>query len=119
MKYFLMLMAAVSFAACDRVDHPRNGYDKDSTGVNGRDQVNPTNPLDTEADRVLTERIRAAIVEDKNLSTDAKDIKIITVNGVITLRGSVLNEAEKANIVNKLRSIIGAQRVDNQLESKQ
>ena len=123
MKYFLMVMAAVSFAACDRNDHPRNSYDKDNTGINVRDQnmrtVTPTNQSETEADRTLTERIRAAIIEDKNLSTDAKNIKIVTINGVVTLRGPVLNEAEKANIAGKLKSIIGIQRVDNQLESKQ
>lgn len=123
MKYFLMVMSALSFVACDRNDHPRKDLDKDNTGINVRDRdkrtVTPTDQSETEADRVLTQRIRAAIIEDKNLSTDAKNIKIITINGVITLRGPVLNEAEKANIARKLTSLIGIQGVDNQLESKQ
>lgn len=122
MKYFLMLASALSLVACDRNDHPRS-MDKDNTGINVRDRdmktMTPTDQSETEADRVLTQRIRAAIIEDNNLSTDAKNIKIITINGVVTLRGPVLNEAEKANIARKLNSLIGVQRVDNQLESKQ
>lgn len=123
MKYFLMMISALSFVACDRNDHPRNGIDKDNTGINVRDRdlntITPTNQSEVEADRVLTQRIRAAIVDDSNFSTDAKNIKIVTINGVVTLRGPVLNEAEKANIVRKLNSITGIQKLDNQLEPKQ
>lgn len=123
MKYFLMVISALSFVACDRNDHPRNDMDADNTGINVQDRDMragaPIDQSETEADRVLTERIRAAIINDKNLSTDAKNIKIVTINGVVTLRGPVLNEAEKANIARKLNSVIGIQRVDNQLESKQ
>lgn len=121
MKYFLMVMATLSLVACDRND--RTTQDKDNTEMNMRDRnmrtLTPTDQSETETDRDLTRRIRAVIIEDKNLSTDAKNIKIITVNGVITLRGPVLNEAEKENISRKVRSVLGSQRVDNQLESKQ
>lgn len=120
MKYLLICLGALSLVACDRSDSRH--LDKDNTGINARDRdlntITPTNQSETEADRVLTQRIRAAIIEDKNLSTDAQNIKIITINGVVTLRGPVLNEAEKANIARKLTSLIGVQRVDNQLESK-
>lgn len=121
MKYLLMMISALSFVACDRNDHASR--DKDNTGINVRDRdmrtVTPMDQSETEADRMLTQRIRAAIIEDKNLSTDAKNIKVITINGVVTLRGPVLNEAEKANIAGKVKSVIGIKNVDNQLESKQ
>lgn len=121
MKYFLMMISALSFVACDRNDQPRNVSDRDNTGINVRDRdmrtVTPTDQSETEADRVLTQRIRAVIVDDSNFSTNAKNIKIITVNGVVTLRGPVLNQVEKEAIVRKISTINGVQRVDNQLET--
>jgi len=53
---------------------------------------------------------------DKSLSTDAKNIKVITVNGVVTLRGPVNTPKEKSTIEAKAQNIAGANNVDNQLE---
>ena len=53
---------------------------------------------------------------DKSLSTNAKNVKIITANGVVTLRGPVNTPQEKATIEAKVQSIAGANNVDSQLE---
>ena len=53
---------------------------------------------------------------DKSLSTNAHNVKIITANGVVTLRGPVKSAAEKANIGAKAQQAAGVRRVDNQLE---
>jgi osmotically-inducible protein OsmY len=64
----------------------------------------------------LTQQIRKAIMADKSLSTNAKNVKIITANGFVTLRGPVNTPQEKATIEAKAQSIAGANNVDSQLE---
>jgi hyperosmotically inducible periplasmic protein len=59
------------------------------------------------ADTDLTKKIRSAIYQDKSLSTYAHNIKIITHNGAVTLKGPVRSEDEKANIEAKAAAIAG------------
>jgi len=56
------------------------------------------------------------VVDDKSLSTTAHNIKIITVNGVVTLRGPVASAQEKTKIVEKAQKLAGAKQVENHLE---
>jgi osmotically-inducible protein OsmY len=72
----------------------------------------------SEADRDLTATIRRAIVADDALSTDAHNVKIITQDQVVTLRGPVKSAAEKAAVAAKAQQAKGVKRVDNQLEVK-
>ena len=66
----------------------------------------------------MSRHIRQAVNQDNQLSTTAKNIKIITANGKVTLRGPVNSEAEKQQIVDKIKSVEGVTSVDNQLEVK-
>lgn len=83
-----------------------------------KDQTDPSadqqkmNP----ADRAITQKIRKAIHEDKSLSTYAHNIKIITPDGKVTLRGPVRSEDEKSNLQAKAAEIAGQDNVTNQLE---
>jgi hyperosmotically inducible periplasmic protein len=83
-----------------------------------KDQTDPSadqqkmNP----ADRAITQKIRKAIHEDKSLSTYAHNIKIITQDGKVTLRGPVRSEDEKSNLQAKAAEIAGQDNVTNQLE---
>src|SRR5687767_1998043 len=74
----------------------------DNTSVNKRDQdsAKPTagDQKENESDLEITRRIRRSITEDKSLSTYAKNIKIITENGHVTLRGPVRSAEEKKAI---------------------
>jgi hypothetical protein len=89
----------------------------DNTKQN-KDQTNPTadqqkmNP----ADRAITQKIRKAIHEDTTLSTYAHNVKIITQDGKVTLRGPVRSEDEKSNIEAKAVAVAGQGNVTNQLE---
>ena len=89
----------------------------DNTKMN-RDKSAPTadqqkmNP----ADRELTKKIRVSINEDKSLSTYAHNIKIISRDGKVTLRGPVRSEDEKAAIESKATAIAGPNSVTNLLE---
>jgi hyperosmotically inducible periplasmic protein len=50
------------------------------------------------ADRTTTQNIRKAIMADKSLSTYAHNVKIVTVNGVVTLTGPVQSDDEKKRV---------------------
>ena len=94
----------------------------DNTGRNVRDRDDATlTPEDqgaSEADREMTRKIRRALTSNDQFSTTAKNIKIMTVNGKVTLRGPVQNEQEKQAIASLAESEAGKGSVDNQLELK-
>jgi hyperosmotically inducible periplasmic protein len=83
---------------------------KDQTAPTADQQkVNPT-------DRVITQKIRKAVHDDTSLSTYAHNIKIITQDGKVTLRGPVRSEDEKNNLQAKAVTVAGQENVSNQLE---
>jgi osmotically-inducible protein OsmY len=94
--------------------------DPANTAVNERDRndANPTpdDQMANEPDTKLTQSIRQAIMADESLSMAAQNVKIITVNGFVTLRGPVKTAAEKTAIAAKAEQLAGATHVDNQLE---
>jgi len=91
----------------------------DNTGQNARDKSGETlTPLDQSSDPQdldKTQKIRKALVEDASLSTNAKNIKVITVHGTVTLRGPVDSAEERNKIVAKAKPIAGGQ-LKNELE---
>jgi hypothetical protein len=118
-----------------RVGWPTNGVaadhnvdrtkEADNTGQNKRDREGVTlTPLDqgsSESDREITQAIRKSIVIESGKdehSLAAKNIKIITVNGAVTLRGVVKTDQEKNDIEIRARQAPGVTTVDNQLEVK-
>jgi len=99
-----------SAAATDADNTARNQRDRDtSTQTSGDQAENP-------ADREISANIRRAVVADDSLSTNAHNVKIITSNGMVTLRGPVKSAQEKAAIEAKAKQVAGVTRVDNQLE---
>ena len=92
----------------------------DNTGKNVRDRdgktLTPMDQSENKADLTVTQNIRKAVVDDDGLSTTAKNVKIITANGVVTLRGPVKSAAEKASIEEKARKVAPEAKVQNQLE---
>jgi osmotically-inducible protein OsmY len=67
------------------------------------------------ADRDAMQKIRKAIVGDKNLSTYAHNVKIIAQNGKVTLRGPVRSETEKKAVADAATAVVGADNVTNEL----
>jgi hyperosmotically inducible periplasmic protein len=67
-------------------------------------------------DRNITKQIRSSIYQDKSLSTYAHNIKIITQDGKVTLKGPVRSEDEKAGIEAKAAAVVGADNVTNHLK---
>ena len=94
----------------------------DNTKKNQRDRSGETktsgDQSNSSQDVKITAAIRRAVVMDHSLSMTAKNAKIITSNGMITLRGPVKSDAEKAKIVELARSAVGNAKINNQLEVK-
>ena len=92
----------------------------DNTGRNVRDRDDatktPGDQSENEADRTITQNVRKALTDDDSLSTDGKNVKVITNDGNVTLRGPVKTDKEKSEIENKAKQIAGVKKVDNQLE---
>jgi len=94
--------------------------DADNTARNERDRNSdlPTagDQTQNKQDLEIAANIRKAIVADNSLSVDAHNVKIIVSNGIVTLRGPVTSEQEKAAIEAKTRSVQGVNTVNNMLE---
>ncbi|WP_024297784.1 BON domain-containing protein [Methylomicrobium lacus] len=93
----------------------------DNTGRNVRDKsdatLTPEDQMENESDITITATIRQAVVKDELLSVNAQNIKIITRNGVVTLRGPVKSEAESMKLQQIAKQTPGVVQVDNQLEN--
>ena len=93
----------------------------DNTGKNARDKddhsVTATDQSNEPADLKMTADIRKVVVGDDSLSTMAKNVKIVTIGGVVTLRGPVETDKEKATIESHAKQA-GAKKITNELEIK-
>ena len=91
-----------------------------STARNERDRNAttqlPTDQAENQVDREISANVRKAVTADDSLSTNAHNIKIVTSNGTVTLRGPVKSAREKAAIETKAKQVAGVTRVDNLLE---
>jgi len=105
--------ATLTIAAKSELENTeRNVRDK------GNKTVTPQNQKSTRGDLKITAAIRKAIIKKKSLSVDAHNAKIITRNGMVTLRGPVDNVAEKTELQSIAEKVKGVTQVDNQLEPK-
>jgi hyperosmotically inducible periplasmic protein len=95
----------------------------DNTKVNKEDRssgaVTADQQKDNHDDRYLTQQIRKAVMGDKSLSTYAHNVKIISQQGQVTLKGPVRSEDEKKSIMAKAEQIAGPGKVTNELSVKQ
>jgi hyperosmotically inducible protein len=94
----------------------------DNTRVNQRDQ-NANEPTadqqkNNRSDSDTTQQIRQAIMKDKSLSTYAHNVKIITQNGQVTLKGPVRSDDEKRAVEAKATEIAGQNNVTSKLDVK-
>ena len=92
----------------------------DNTKTNQRDRNQGEPTADQQKmnpeDRELAKKIRSALMADKSLSTYAHNVKIISQNGKVTLKGPVRSEEEKTTIATKATEVAGQGNVDNRLD---
>ena len=112
----VLICSAMSYAE-DSADQP------DNSKVNQRDQS--TNELtaqdqgSSKGDLELTRKIRQEMVKQRTLSSDAKNIKVISIDGVVTLKGPVPSASEKKRIEKIAMRIAGHSKVISQIEIEQ
>jgi hyperosmotically inducible periplasmic protein len=105
--------AAIYLAAGSALENSqRNVRDRDGT------TLTPDEQKGDKKDIKITTKIRKALIKDKSLSVNAHNIKIITSNRVVTLRGIVEYAGESLAIEKIAKKTRGVLRVDNQLEIK-
>jgi osmotically-inducible protein OsmY len=96
--------------------------DVSNSALNARDRndqtLTPGDQGNNSADFDTTRRIRKEITSTKDMSVSARNVKIITSNGRVTLRGPVKTEQEKQLIGEIASRIAQPANVDNQLEVK-
>ncbi|SRR6266496_177307 len=121
MKRTLLVLAclsALSVAALSADDKTN----PDNTATNERDRSGETqtsgDQSNSSSDLKITQAIRQALVKDGELSTTAKNIKIVTANGQVTLRGPVKTVQEKSKIDQLARSAASGAKIENQLDVK-
>src|SRR5215471_11607005 len=120
MKRTLLVLACLSTVSLAAV--AADDKTKPDTAINERDRSRETqtsgDQSNSSADLKTTQAIRQALMKDSELSTTAKNIKIIANDGQVTLRGPVKNAQEKAKIDQVARSAAGGAKIDDQLDVK-
>jgi hyperosmotically inducible protein len=119
-----ILLVSLTLVNCDtqtgRVEKRPATTDADNTARNERDRAAapqlPTDQAENDADREISANVRKAVVADDSLSTNAQNIKIVTANGNVTLRGPVKTAREKESIEAKAKQVTGVHSVTNLLE---
>lgn len=131
-KVAIFALCALTLMSCERkeTEHKRTEThtqssesslrDTDNTARNVRDREfdTPTSgdQSESELDRTITQNIRKALMDKDNLSTNAKNVKIITRNSVVILRGVVETPQEKAFIHDAAKNTKNVKSVENNLE---
>ena len=98
----------------------RGSLPADNSKSNKVDPSNSTATADTQkngaSDVRITQEIRKSLMADKSLSTYAHNVKVVTVNGRVTLNGVVRSELERTTIEAKAVSVVGQSSVVNDLK---
>jgi osmotically-inducible protein OsmY len=79
-------------------------------------QVTADSQNENATDRGLVQRIRKNLMAEKGLSTYAHNVKIVAINGQITLNGVVRSDDEKTKVARLAEEVAGKQNVVNDLK---
>lgn len=83
---------------------------------NGTNQPSADQQSNNESDLVITQKIRQAVIAKKDFSTYAHNIKIITMNGQVLLKGPVRTLAEKQAIEKSASLVVGMEKVKSEIK---
>ncbi len=119
----LALALSTSWVSPSRAQSATSQVQPDNTKVNKRDKNPDEATADQQkmnaSDRNLTAKIRKSVMGDKTLSSYAHNIKIISQNGIVTLKGPVRSDDEVRSIMAKAVEVAGgSDKVVNQMSVK-
>src|SRR5213595_2191301 len=123
MKRTLLVLTCLSALSLAALAEDNEKTKPDNTGKNERDRSGETktsgDQSNSSEDTKITADVRRAIVKDSSLTMAAKNVKVITAGGIVTLRGPVKSAEEKTKIEQLAAAAAGGAKVDNQLEIKE
>lgn len=113
-------MAGVLFAGSIMFSAAQDANTKsDNTRTNQADRSKTESTADQQknnkSDRDTARQIRKVLTGDKSLSTYAHNVKVISQNGTVTLKGPVRSEEEKKTVETKAAEVAGASNIKNEL----
>jgi hyperosmotically inducible periplasmic protein len=118
----ILALAALLFVAPELTIAQESAKPADNTKVNKRDRKSGAVTADQQkenvSDREITANIRKALMDNKELSTYAHNVKVIARNGMVTLKGPVRSEDEKKTIEAKATEIAGEGKVKSMISVK-
>jgi len=124
-RFLLVAVAATALLCVAEVTSHRLLAQSSSTQApdNSAQNKNHVETADNQAsskdDRQITAKVRKVIVSEKDLSTYAHNVKVITVHGEVTLKGPVQTEDEKQKIASLASTVVSADKIVNDLTVKQ
>ena len=113
---FAVSLGPVAFAVASTASQDTQQPAPDNTKTNKNSSPTADQQKMNPADREITKKIRMAIQQDKSISVYAHNIKVITQDGKVTLKGPVRSEDEKTSIASKAVAIAGEGNVTNQID---
>lgn len=124
----VFVLAVMAFIAAGGMTHgqaqtsEQQSTSPDNTKMNAqdRDKASPTADQQKEnrSDRDITRQIRQSLMKDKSLSAYGHNVKVITQNGQVTLKGPVRSDDEKKAIETKATEVAGENKVTSELNIK-
>lgn len=117
-KSIAVITLAMTGILLNAQDQPTE-HKSDNTSVNKRDRSKSEPTADQQkenrSDRDVAKNVRRSLVKDKSLSTYAHNVKVISENGTITLKGPVRSEEEKRTVESKAAEVAGPNNVRSEL----
>jgi osmotically-inducible protein OsmY len=112
-----ILLAGALLTASAAMAPAQNTPKPDNSKTNKQQAQSPTaaQQKNNKSDREITREIRKAIMDDKTLSSNAHNVKVITQHGMVTLKGPVRSDEEKKTVEEKATTVAGAANVKNEI----
>jgi len=114
----LLMGGGVFSAIAQQEKAPAQDNTKVNKGDKDKSEATADRAKDNANDRDIMQKIRKSIMDDKSLSTYAHNVKIVSQNGKVTLKGPVRSEEEKKTVEQKATDVAGAGNVTNQITVK-
>jgi|ERR1700733_8346487 len=116
-----MVSVALTHSQAQSAEPQATSPDNTKMNAQDRDKASATadQQKDNRSDREITQQIRRSLMNDKSLSTYGHNVKVITQNGQVTLKGPVRSDDEKKAIEAKATEVAGENKVTSELNIKQ
>lgn len=117
---FVVTTGFMTRSQAQSTDQQATSPDNTKMNAQDRDKASPTadQQKDNRSDREITQQIRQSLMNDKSLSTYGHNVKVVTQNGQVTLKGPVRSDDEKKAIESKATEVAGENKVTSELNIK-